>query len=236
MNVIAYGSDALLIKLDGGVSDRNLLTIKIISDLIKQSFRYQIIELIPAYDTILIRFRVESLSIEEVREYLSDINITIKPGDIGRRLEIPVCFHSSFALDQDRVVALCNKPIEDIKRLILHRTYQVHMMGFLPGFAFMAGVDTTLHCPRLSVPRKSVPAGSVAITGEQIAIYPVNSPGGWNIIGHCPLAIFDVTREEFSLFRAYDQVAFKPITLDEHRRITSKVSNHEYDYKQLIAS
>lgn len=236
MKIYSYGSNALLVQLDGGISANNLSAIKHITTQLKQRFQIQIIDLIPAYNSLLVRYDSNKISSEEISNYVDTIGQIDKLHFNSRMLEIPVCFHSSFALDQRRVVGHCNQPIEDIKRLLLNKSYQVHMMGFLPGFAFMASVDESIHCPRLSVPRKAVPAGSLAMTGEQIAIYPVNSPGGWNIIGHCPIKVFDAYRKESSLFRAYDKINYKPITLEEHRHISSLIANQNYDYNQLILS
>jgi len=236
MNILPYGSNALLIKLDGGLSNQNLSTIKHITTLLEQRYFDQIIDLIPAYNSMLVRYNSDMLSYDEISAYVADINHTDEIEGDYRKLEIPACFHSSFALDQTRVVAHCGKPIEDIRRLLLKNTYQVHMMGFLPGFAFMASLDDAIRCPRLSSPRKEVPAGSLAITGEQIGIYPVNSPGGWNIIGHCPVDVFDAHREEPSLLRAYDRISYKPITLEEHRHISNLCVNKKYDYNQLVES
>ena len=236
MKIHSYGSNALLIQFDGGISAKNLSTIKHISKQLKQHFHDHIIDLIPSYDSMLVRYDSDELSNEEIGNYIDTIDHIVDVQANSRILEVPICFHSSFALDQNRVVEHCNKPIEDIKRLLLKKTYQVHMMGFLPGFAFMASLDDSIYCPRLSSPRKAVPAGSLAITGEQIAIYPVNSPGGWNIIGHCPIKVFDAYRKESSLFRAYDKINYKPITLEEHHQISSQVTRQQYDYNQLIRS
>ena len=236
MKIQPYGSNALLIRFDGGILTENLAAIRHITTQLKQRYLDHIVDLIPAYDSILVRYNPEGLSLEEISKFLTTIDHAQHGSEATRKLQIPVCFHSSFALDQDRVVELCNMPIEDIKRLLLNKTYQVHMMGFLPGFAFMASVDESIRCSRLSSPRKAVPAGSLAITGEQIAIYPVSSPGGWNIIDHCPLQVFDVQQEESSLFRAYDEIRFKPITLEEHRHISNLVSSQQFDCHQLVVS
>lgn len=236
MKIQPYGSNALLICFDGGISKGNLSSIRYITTQLKQRYSNHIVDLIPAYDSILVRYSPDSVSLDEISNYVSTIDHAQSGSATSRKLQIPVCFHSSFALDQYRVVERCNQPIEDIKRLLLKKTYQVHMMGFLPGFAFMASLDVSIRCPRLVSPRKKVSAGSLAITGEQIAIYPVGSPGGWNIIAHCPVEIFDAYRKEPSVFRAYDQVAFKPITLEEHRHISSLIDNQEYDYAQLVVS
>ena len=89
------------------------------------------------------------------------------------------------------------------------------MIGFLPGFAYMGVVDSTIATPRLASPRKNVPAGSVGIAGEQTGIYPLDSPGGWNIIGRTPVKLFDPTKEDPVLLQPGDQVKFEPISKKE---------------------
>ena len=236
MTIHSYGSNAVLIRLDGGITDDNLSSIKNVSTQAQKTYADRILDVIPAYDSIVIRYNVEEIGYEELSQFISSIDLHQQTSNSSRELSIPVCFHSSFALDQDRVVEICNKPIDEVRQLLLSRSYQVHMMGFLPGFAFMASVDDALDCPRLSSPRKSVPAGSVAITGKQTAIYPVDSPGGWNILGHCPVDMFNANRQEPSLLKAYDRVTYKPITLEEHRHIADEVSSGHYDYNQRIIS
>ena len=132
----------------------------------------------------------------------------------GRSLEIPVCYHPSLAPDLTSMAQQKGLSEEEIIALHTANTYTVYMLGFLPGFPYMGKVDAQLATPRHKQPRIHVPAGSVGIAGEQTGIYPLSSPGGWNIIGQTPIRLFDATREEPCYCRPGDQVKFVPVTID----------------------
>ncbi len=130
-------------------------------------------------------------------------------------VEVPVCYDAKFALDLDRVAGHCDlSPNEVVERHAAAR-YDVRCVGFTPGFPFLGGLPPKLATPRREKPRTVVPAGAVGIGGAQTGIYPLPSPGGWNIIGRTPLRLFDVTREPAALLRAGDQVRIRAISREE---------------------
>ncbi len=104
-------------------------------------------------------------------------------------------------------------------RIHSSRDYRIYMLGFLPGFPYLGGLDKRIHTPRLTTPRTKIPAGSVGIGGEQTGIYPMESPGGWQLIGRTPLKLFDVKRTERPLYEAGDTIRFIPITFEEYHKI-----------------
>ena len=139
-----------------------------------------------------------------------------KQRDTGKRLvEIPVCYEAEFALDLEEVSRQAQ--IDPTKIVDLHcaAQYRVNCIGFTPGFPFLGGLDKRLATPRRSIPRKEIPAGSVAIAGGQTGIYPMKSPGGWNIIGRTPLHLFDPRKDPPALLRPGDRVRFRAITRSE---------------------
>jgi KipI family sensor histidine kinase inhibitor len=136
---------------------------------------------------------------------------TVKP----RLIEVPVCYDEDFAPDLETVARHCGlEPNEVVARHAAAR-YGVRCLGFTPGFPFLGGLPSMLATPRRKSPRAAVPAGSVAIGGPQTGIYPLPSPGGWNIIGRTPLRLFDVTREPAALLRPGDRVRFVSIGREE---------------------
>src|SRR4029453_856356 len=136
----------------------------------------------------------------------------------SRLVKVPVCYDAEFALDLKTVAQHCGlSPNEVVARHAAAR-YDVRCVGFTPGFPFLGGLPAKLATPRRKSPRPAVPAGSVGIGGPQTGIYPLRSPGGWNIIGRTPLRLFDVTREPATLFRAGDRVRFFPIGRDEFEK------------------
>lgn len=136
--------------------------------------------------------------------------------DSARTITIPVCYEDQeFAPDLEKVALHAKLSKEEVIKLHSSSDYLIYMMGFLPGFPYLGGMNPRLETPRLETPRTKIPAGSVAIGGAQTGLYPVESPGGWNIIGRTPLRLFDVKRKPLFLYEAGDKIRFLPITREE---------------------
>ena len=191
-----------------------------------------VIELAPAYTTVAVFFdplRVmnDAARVDHVIEWLTQkIHEALLRG--GRRkqrhasarlVEIPVCYEAEFALDLEQVSQ--QTQIDPTKVIDLHcgAQYRVSCIGFTPGFPFLSGLHKGLATRRRSIPRKEIPVGSVAITGAQTGIYPMKSPGGWNIIGRTPLPLFDSRKDPPALLRPGDRVRFRAITREEFERL-----------------
>jgi inhibitor of KinA len=133
-------------------------------------------------------------------------------------IEVPVRYGGEMGPDLADVAAYAGCSEQEVIDLHAGREYRVYMVGFIPGFAYMAEVDPRIAAPRRTTPRTAVPAGSVAIAGGQTGIYPAVTPGGWNIIGRTPLQPYDPDRREPFLFRSGDRVRFRPIDSDQAGR------------------
>ncbi|MCC2615365.1 allophanate hydrolase subunit 1 [Aestuariibacter halophilus] len=140
---------------------------------------------------------------------------------------LPVCY--SLPDDHDRARIAEHHGISEQQVIDRHcqQEYRVYALGFAPGFAFLGEVEPGLAMPRLPTPRQRVPAGAVAIADRQTAIYPTQSPGGWNIIGRCPVTLFNAGRNPPALLRVGDTVRFKAITADDFERLWSERGNHD---------
>lgn len=126
-------------------------------------------------------------------------------------IEIPVRYGGTHGPDLDAVAAHAGCSAADVIARHCARTYRVYMLGFVPGFAYMGRVDPSIAAPRHRVPRERVPAGAVGIAGMQTGVYPVESPGGWQLIGHTETVMFDPDRDPPSLLAAGDRVRFVPV-------------------------
>jgi inhibitor of KinA len=132
-----------------------------------------------------------------------------------RLVEIPVCYDPEFALDIDDVARRAAISPGEVIRLHCATEYRVACIGFVPGFPFLAGLPKELATPRRDIPRKQIPPGSVGIGGAQTGIYPLRSPGGWNLIGRTPLRLFDSRKNPPALLRAGERVRFRKIEREE---------------------
>lgn len=130
----------------------------------------------------------------------------------GNIATIPVCYDPELGPDIADVAKLHNLTVDAVIQLHSAAEYRVHMIGFMPGFAYLGGMDDLLSTPRKGTPRSAVPAGAVGIAGKQTGIYPAQTPGGWQLIGQTPVKLFDVNRPQPSLLKAGDRVIFKPVS------------------------
>jgi inhibitor of KinA len=140
-----------------------------------------------------------------------------------RLMKIPVCYEKEFASDIQQLAVAKNISVEEVIEFHTSKNYKVYMLGFLPGFTYMGEIDEKIAIPRKPQPVNIV-AGSVGIAGKQTGIYPLASPGGWQIIGRTPLKLFDAERDEPTLLRAGDMVQFYPISKKEFEEIIIGVS------------
>jgi inhibitor of KinA len=141
------------------------------------------------------------------------------PRHPARTVEIPVCYGGEHGADLDEVAQRAGLTPDDVVRLHTAPLYDVYLLGFMPGFAYLGGLDRRIATPRRDVPRKRVLAGSVGIGGEQTGVYPLDSPGGWNIIGRTPLVLFRASREQPCTIAAGDRVRFVPIGAREYESL-----------------
>jgi inhibitor of KinA len=135
----------------------------------------------------------------------------------GGVVDVPVCYGGAYGPDLGEVAEFGGCPPDEVIALHLGREYRVFVVGFVPGFAYMAAVDPRIAAPRRSSPRLKVPAGSVAVAAGQTGVYPAETPGGWRLIGRCPIRPYDPARAEPFLFRPGDRVQFRRISEDEYR-------------------
>ncbi len=177
-----------------------------------------LIEIIPSYTSLYIEFDIFIHTHERLFEIIQSIQIDDNAGDRGEKqdiITIPTYYDPEVGLDLERVADEHGKSIDEVIALHSERIYRVYTIGFAPGFAYMGSVDPSIATPRLSTPRLKVPKGSVAIANDQCAIYPLDSPGGWNILGRTYLELFDKDMDGFSLLHPGDSVRFEPISRDE---------------------
>ena len=183
-----------------------------------------IIETIPTYRSVMVVFEPELVSRKALEAHINAkaASLLKKMEDSdGRLIRVPVCYGGEFGPDlADVAVHAGLSAAEVISRHCLPR-YLIYMIGFLPGFPYLGGLDKSIACPRLSAPRTRIPAGSVGIAGEQTGIYPLESPGGWRLIGRTPLTVFSGERAEPFLFRAGDRLQFVSVDHDVFEQLAA---------------
>ena len=245
MEIVPLGDSALVVRVREQFEDAPEATLDEVLrvfQLLQRSDIPGVIELAPAYTSVAVFFdplRVlkSNGAVEEGFDQLAaKIRSTITPASRRRRrrtaasaprlIEIPVCYDAEFGFDLNRVAEHTKLSEREIVDLHGAGEYRVACIGFVPGFTFLSGLPKNLATPRRDVPRKEIPAGSVGIGGAQTGIYPLRSPGGWNLIGRTPLRLFDPTKNPPTLLCPGDRVRFRAITREEFEAV------HEDPLKQ----
>ncbi|MDF2154787.1 allophanate hydrolase subunit 1 [Vibrio sp. CAU 1672] len=189
-----------------------------LAQLIGKQFNHVVLNVIPSYQTILVDYlpyRLNELTmITDLNDMLGRFEVCSACYKVPvNHLTIPVFYSEETALDLGRFAAK-GLSLEDLIVLHTQPVYTVSAIGFAPGFAFLSDVEPSLHMPRLDTPRTQVPAGSVAIADSKTAVYPCDSPGGWNIIGRSPVSFFS-DQPPYTSFQVGDKVTFAAIDKQE---------------------
>ena len=180
-----------------------------------------VIEYMPSYLAIAVYYDPLITSFENLKISLTQLLVNLQEIEIAspKLIELPVCYGGEFGPDLDFVATSHGLSQEEVIKLHSDPEYLVYMIGFTPGYPFLGGLPEALHTPRLDTPRKKVPAGSVGIANGQTGIYPIESPGGWQLIGQVPVKLFDPEKNEPFLISAGNMIKFKSIDELEYRAI-----------------
>ena len=236
MDIRPYGDHAILINFENKIDLEINKKVIVLGNLLSTCEINGIRHCIPAYcsltviyDPLITTYHLLKEEIEAVGG-LSTENTKKK----GRTLNIPVCYEESLGPDLRSFADSKSFSVDEVISKHCAQTYHVYMLGFLPGFAYMGKLDKSLKAKRHLSPRLKVPAGSVGLAGSQTAIYPHESPGGWQLIGRTPIKVFDEKRKNPFLFQVGDKVKFIPIDQDEFKAIEVDIILDKYDVKTLM--
>jgi len=215
----AYGERALLMNFKNEISLDVHYQVKSCYLYLKKHSIKGIISLIPAYNSITILFNPAIIAQQQLKEQISELSFEISDEVIQsqKTVEIPVCYEGAFGLDIEEVSKKLNLSKQQIIDVHTASPYLVYMLGFAPGFMYLGGLDTSLHIARKATPRLKIPAGTVGLADQQTGVYPLETPGGWQIIGQTPLELFSTKKP--ALVAMGDLVKFVAITEREFHKI-----------------
>ncbi|WP_420493891.1 5-oxoprolinase subunit PxpB [Macrococcus psychrotolerans] len=200
-----------------------------LSRAIEQAQIEGITELVNSYNTLVIYFNDDITTHDELKKHISELKIADSNTEKKRTFVIPVCYDKKYALDLEELAAAHELTTEEVIQIHSENEYLVYMLGFMPGFPYLGGLDERIATPRRSSPRKAIPAGSVGIAANQTGMYPLQSPGGWNIIGQTPLKLYDPNRNPVVYYEAGDYIKYEPITLEQFDEIKRQVEAGTYE-------
>lgn len=228
------GDSAIAITLGASADERTRVQVHRYYERLRSSTLHGVHDIVPGFTTITVHYdpalvehrgasgdlmRSSNASgrapfdaaVALVREALAaDVTESVA---LSRLIEIPACYDAAVAPDLREVAAHAGIMSDEVAELHAAAEYVVHMVGFLPGFPYLGGLDSRLAMPRRASPRTRVPAGSVAIGGAHTGIYTIESPGGWHVIGRTAMRLFDVDEDPPAMLRIGDRVRFRPIAI-----------------------
>ncbi len=187
-------------------------------------------ETVPTYCSLTIHYAPEKIRFDELKAKLEELlAVSHKAQKLNTIvMEIPVVYGGEYGPDLETVAAHNGMSPEDVIRIHSGAEYLIYMLGFTPGFSYMGGMDESIATPRLKTPRVLIPAGSVGIAGKQTGIYPIDSPGGWQLIGRTPVRLYDAHRDTPILLDAGVHVKFVPVDEAEYKRIETRIEQGRY--------
>ncbi len=212
--ILLCGDTGISVEFGSSIDPAINARVRRLLSVLKSRNQPGILDLNPTYRSLFIQYDPWICSFERLLQTVEEcVESSAVAGErTGALVEIPVCYGNEFGPDIEEVAAFHDLVPQDVARLHAAPVYQVYMIGFTPGFPYLGGLDERLQTPRKSEPRKKVAAGSVGIADRQTGIYPIESPGGWRIIGRTPLSLFDPGRKMPFLLQAGDFVRFVPIS------------------------
>ena len=181
-----------------------------------------ITDIVPAYASLGVFYYENAISAKEILIHLETNDFRTKEPKEAAIREIPVCYDMDFGMDLKELCDNLSLTVDDIIKLHLQAEYLIFFIGFLPGFMYLGGLNELLISPRKAMPRQRVPTGSVGIGNNQTGIYPMESPGGWNIIGRCPLRLFDPRMKNPCKYSSGDIIRFVEIDREEYEDIYNR--------------
>jgi len=212
------GDNGLLVEFGEGIDSRVNAKVRAMARSLGKDRPLGVLEMIPTYRSVLFFYDPEFTNPDKLCTLIEQVEKTLEKIDIQpfKIVEIPVCYADEFGPDIENVQKTHGLTRKEVIHLHSKPEYLIYMVGFTPGFAFLGGLDEKLYTPRLATPRMLVPEGSVGIANNQTGMYPIASPGGWQIIGKTPLKLFAPDRANPFIYKAGDKIKFKPISKPEY--------------------
>ena len=230
---LTSGEKALVIEFGDKISEEINSKVRAMMIGIDKKNIKGIVEMTPTYRSLMVHYNpldidYKSLlnNLKTLESELDNINIPLP-----KIIEIPTLYGGEYGPDIENVSKHNSLSIDEIIKIHSSKEYLIYMLGFTPGFPYLGGMDERIATPRLKTPRTKISGGSVGIAGSQTGIYPIDSPGGWQLIGKTPLKLYDVHRDTPMLLQAGNYIKFVSISEEEYVKIEDAIKNNLYEYK-----
>ncbi|SMC51999.1 5-oxoprolinase subunit PxpB [Pedobacter africanus] len=227
-NLVQYyplGDSAVVMQFGDVISKTINLQVRAVAAWLDEYTFEGFVEYVPAFTSITIYYEPWLLKYDEIVLLLQEMTGAIDDTEMQEQSAvriIPVHYGGAMGPDLEYVANYHHISMDEVIALHTQPEYLVYMIGFAPGFPYLGGMDERIATPRKENPRPKIPRGAVGIAGSQTGVYPMETPGGWQLIGQTPLELFDIGKEEPALLKAGDRVRFSPVTAAEWLKIKSE--------------
>ena len=237
MEFLKAGDSALIIEVGNEISPEINFKLKKITEYLDALENDFITDLLPTYKSMIVYYNPLKISFDSLKKIIEEGLDTEKAeGNALRKeiVEIPVLYGGEYGLDIENIANHNKISVEEVIKIHTSEEYLIYMLGFTPGFPYLGGMSKKIATPRLETPRVKIPAGSVGIAGEQTGVYPIESPGGWQLLGRSPLEFFSPLKERPFLLKAGDYIKFKSISQEEYDEIKKEIISGNYVEKRYL--
>jgi antagonist of KipI len=232
IRMLEAGEQGLVVEFGNEIDPAVNAQVHRLARILTVEMSERILEVVPTYRSLMVYFDPLVISRktlqEDIARYLADIKTVAVASDTTRIIAIPVSYGGEFGPDLEFVARRNAMTEDEVVAIHTSSPYLVYMLGFTPGFPYLGGMSERIATPRLDAPRVKIPAGSVGIAAKQTGIYPIESPGGWQLIGRTPLIVFNPSSENPFLYAAGDYLRFVAIRVDEYRALKEQVTSGNY--------
>ena len=229
---LVAGDSAVCVEFGNEISPEINKKIRAFKIAVEKSDIPGIVETVPTYRSLLVHYHPEVIGFKALTEKFDKLMVSLSsiPIPPPTVIEIPVLYGGEMGPDIENVAEHNHKTVEEVIKIHTSEEYLIYMIGFIAGFPYLGGMSKEIATPRLKSPRVKIEGGSVGIAGEQTGIYPVASPGGWQLIGRTPLKLYDADREKPVLLEAGQYIKFAAVTEEEYKKIEKEVEDGTYKY------
>lgn len=230
------GDKALTVEYGNEISEDISSKVRSMMGALESNKIEGVLEIVPTYRSLMIHYNPLIIGYDNLINKLKLLegklnDISLPEPEV---IEMPVLYRGEYGPDIENVAQHNGITVEEVIKIHSSKEYLIYMLGFTPGFPYLGGMDERIATPRLKVPRTKISQGSVGIAGSQTGIYPIDSPGGWQLIGGTPLRLYDPNREVPILLKAGNYIKFVPISEDQYKAIEKDVNDGSYKYNTYI--
>ncbi|MBU5485112.1 5-oxoprolinase subunit PxpB [Clostridium sp. MSJ-11] len=230
------GDKALTIEYGNEISEDISNKVRYMMVVLESNKIQGIVEIVPTYRSLMIHYDALTIGYDDLVKELKLLEDKLEDISLPEPevIEIPTVYGGEYGPDIENVAHHNGITLEEVIKIHSSKEYLIYMLGFTPGFPYLGGMDEKISTPRLKEPRTKINRGSVGIAGSQTGIYPIDSPGGWQLIGRTPLKLYEPNREVPILLKAGNYIKFVPISKNQYKIIEKAINNGTYKYKTYI--